>query len=218
MQSAVTRPMTGPRAAQFHSVLRGFTSVAAIAAVLAIGGCTKDGNATENTKTVATATNGSEFPAVLATVNNEPITFKDVQARAGDDLDRIETQYHLLRSKIVGAALDSILRERTLGAEAKKQGKTEEELVIAEAGVGMNPTQSDIAAWYQANPDKTGGRALADVSPQIADLIREERKHDAAQRLVTRLNKEHHVTVNYEPYRLALTMALHRRWERKAPL
>jgi protein-disulfide isomerase len=148
-------------------------------------------------------TNGST-PFVLATVGGENVTLADVESRAGDDLKRIETQYKLIRSQLVEAALDSIIRERTLGAEAKRQGKTIVELIRAEGAESLNPTDTDIATWYNSNPDRVRGRALAEVSDQIADLLRRERFEISAKQLESRLTKESDVKVFFEPYRFTL--------------
>ena len=187
--------------------LRQVVRVASVALLVAsaglTAGCTKEGTASESTKAAATGNLQKDFPEVLATIGNDKITLSDVESRAGRDLERIEIQYHQLRSTIVQAALDSMLRERTVEAEAKKQGKSVEQLVESEAGVAANPTDADITAWYKANPDRTGGRPIETVKTQIADLLKQQNMQAAADRLVARLNKEKNVKVNFEPYRLA---------------
>lgn len=185
-----------------NAVIRKSLGMTVLALSAVAAGCAKDSAAKDNAQSSGTAAK-SEFPAVLATIGNEQITLGDVEKRAGRDLERIEINYHQLRSMIVQAALDSMLRERTIEDEAKKQGKSLDELITAEAGVSINPSQADIAAWYKANPDRTGGRPLETVSAQIADLLRSENRQAAADKLVARINKERNVKVNFEPYRLS---------------
>ncbi len=173
----------------------------ALLALMVTSACAKEGKAGPS-NSASTGNLGKEFPEVLATVGNEKITLADVESRAGKDLERIEIQYHQLRSTIVQAALDSMLREHTVEAEAKRQGKSVEQLVQAEGGVALNPTDADIAAWYKANPDRTGGRPIETIRAQIADVLKQEKMQAAADRLVARINKEKNVKVNFEPYRL----------------
>jgi len=186
--------------------LRGTIGVASAALVVTVTGCAKDGVAKDSAP-AKTAAAGDQLPAVLATIGNQKITMADIQSRSGDDLSRLETQYLLGRSLIVERALNGILREKVLEAEAQKQGKTYEELVSAEAGIGLNPSDADIAKWYQENPSRTGGRSLDELKSQIADLLRTERKTAAEASLQKRLNKERNVVVNYEPYRLSFENA-----------
>jgi protein-disulfide isomerase len=175
---------------------------AGVALSMTVAGCAKEGAAKEQPASVGSSVTSSEFPEVLATVGNQKITLADVRARANENLERIETQALMLKSTIIKATLDSMLDDKVINAESRKLGKSIDEMVIDEAGIGVNPTDADIAAWYKANPDRVGGRPLAQISPQIADFLRTERKKQAAEHLRARLNKEHQVTVLLEPYRL----------------
>lgn len=143
------------------------------------------------------------LPAVLATVGGEPISSSDIRAKAGDDLDKLETQYQLAKNRIVGNALDSLIREKTIVAEAKKQGKTIDELVLAEAGpAGIEPSDVEIAAWYKENQARVGGRTLDQIKPQIAAYLRNERRAAAESKLAQRIKEEKKVEITYQPYRL----------------
>ena len=154
------------------------------------------------TAPASTATAGSEFPAVLATIGDQKITMADIEAKSGAELSQIETQYHRGRSKIVGDALKAILYERVMEDEAKKQGKSVDELVIAEAGGSIEPSEIEISSWYNENQGKVGGRSLEQVRTQVADLLRREKRTAAMQKLQQRIDKERGVTVAYQPYRL----------------
>lgn len=165
--------------------------------------CAKDGAAKDSPSTAATASTSGDLPEVLASVDGQNITLADVRARVGNELDRAEVQYLQTRSTLIDNTLKAMLRERVIDAEAKKQGKSYEELVAAEAGIGINPTDAEIAKWYQDNLNRTGGRPLEQIKDQIADLLRSERRNAAEAQLQSRLNKERKVAVNFQPYRLA---------------
>jgi protein-disulfide isomerase len=147
------------------------------------------------------------FPDPLATIGGEPVTMADVRARIGADLDMMEARYRMDRHAAVEATLSQIVRERVLQAEAKRQNKTVDELVAAEAGAALNPTDAEVSAWFQANQARLGGRTLAELGPQIADFLRNQRREEASRRLEERLNREQEVTVRLEPYRLPLDNA-----------
>lgn len=173
----------------------------------AIVGC-KDSSATPRQEAaVQQGAAAATLPDVFGSVGGEKITMADVRAKAGDDLDKLETQYQLAKSRIIGAALDSIVRQKTLGAEAQKQGKSIDDLVAAEAPGGIEPTEIDIQAWYKENAPKLGGRTLDQVRSQIADLLRSQRRQEAAKKLQVRLYAERKVAITYQPYRMRFNNA-----------
>lgn len=152
----------------------------------------------------APAPASGDLPNVLATIGDEEITMADVRARIGDNLDQMEARYRQAQYKLVNNTLQEILRERVLLDEAKKQGKTADQLVAEEIGGSVEPSDVEIAAWYQDNQSRTGGRALEQIKPQIADYLRNERRKEAVAKLEARLNEERKVNIRLEPYRLHL--------------
>ncbi len=156
--------------------------------------------------TPAPAHADASLPAVLATVGGAPITMTDVRTRAADDLDRLDLNYRRARYQIIRGAVDSILRERVLVAEAQKQGKTLDDLVAAEAASSPAPTEIEIAAWYADNQNRLNGRTLDQVRPQIADLLRRQRQGDALQRLQKRLYEQRNVVINLPPFRVDIDL------------
>ena len=161
--------------------------------------CTKEGDARQAQEPVS-----SDLPAVLATVGDQQITLADVRARVGTPLATLETQYQRARSKLVDSTLQLMLNEKIIQLEAAKTGKTAEELLAAEVGGSLEPGDVEIAAWYEDNQLRLGGRSLESIRPQIAEYIRVQRRRDAAQKLEQRLSKDLNVTVNFEPYQLVL--------------
>lgn len=144
-------------------------------------------------------------PAVLATIGSDKITMADLRTRAADQLDNLETQYQIAKSRIVKAALDSLIRDRIWDAEARKTGKSVDSLIAEEAGPnGLVPSDADVNAWYQANQSRTGGRPLQELRPKIIDYLTRERRTAAARKLEQRLRTDLRVAVAYEPFRLQL--------------
>lgn len=165
----------------------------------ALAGCAKEGDARPGS---VASQSDVDLPAVLATIGGEPVTLEDVRGRVGDQLVQMETQYKRARSRAIETTLQEILRERILDAEAKKQGKTVDELVVAEAGGTFEPSEIEMSSWYQENQGSVGGRTLEQVRSQIADLLRPQKRTAAEKKLEQRLNQERKVTINFQPYRL----------------
>jgi protein-disulfide isomerase len=169
---------------------------------LSIAACSKDGPDTAQAAPSAVGTEAS-IPDVLATIGNDKITIGDIRTRTGDKLDQLEAQYLKARSKTIEDALQEILRERVIVAEANKTGKTIEDLVLAEAGGTYDPTDVEIEAWFNENKSRLGNRTVDEVRAQIADLLRKKRRDDAAEKLQNRLNEQNKVAINFQPFRLA---------------
>ena len=146
----------------------------------------------------------NDVPEVLATIGNTRITMADIRVRAGDDLDQMETRYRRERHKTIESTLQEIIRDSTLTAEARKQGKTLDQLVMAETGGALEPTEAEISGWYKQNRSRTGGRSLDQIRPKIVEYLRAERRNDASEKLEQRLSQERNITVHLQPYRVEL--------------
>jgi predicted DsbA family dithiol-disulfide isomerase len=141
---------------------------------------------------------------LLATIDGESITMEDFRERAGVDLDRMDIGYRRARSQLIGNTLDQILRERVLLAEARRRGMSVEDLVAADAGSSLEPTEADVSAWYEANRARLGGRTLEPLRREIRSHLRQQRLEEASETLRQTLEAERSVAVFFEPYRVPL--------------
>jgi protein-disulfide isomerase len=182
-------------------------AVLASVSLSALGACAKDGAAKTKSEAPAKSAAESGIPTVLATIGDEKIGLDDLRDRVGDQLDQLDMQYRLARDKLVGTALDSVVRNRLLQAEAKKTGKTTDQLLLAEMPGGPDPSDVEISAWYNDNQARVGGRTLDQVRSQIADYLRTERRAEAGQKLEQRLRSAYRVTMAFEPYRIPFSNA-----------
>jgi protein-disulfide isomerase len=176
--------------------------LASVALSTALGGCAQDGAARTQSEVSAPPRADSGVSGVLATIDDGKITLADLRGRVGEQLDQLDMQYRRARDKLVGSALDSVVRERLIADEAKKKGKTPDELLAAELPGGANPSEVEIAAWFNDNQARLGGRSLDQVRSQIADYLRNDRRATAMAKLEQRLRDERAVKITFEPYRL----------------
>jgi protein-disulfide isomerase len=191
-----------PRAADGIGVSLGVLGV-----LLAIAGCTEKNSAAatpprSTTSQVSEASAG--IPQVLATIGDQQVTLTDIRARVGDELDQMENRYRHEQYKLIETALQNVLDERVLADEAKKKGKTVDDLVAAEVGGSLEPTDVEVGAWYTENKARLGGRTLDQVRPQIVDYLRKEKRNQGLEKLNARLNAERKVEVRLEPFRVSL--------------
>lgn len=143
-----------------------------------------------------------DYPAVLAAIGDEQIMLEEVRARSGDDLAQMENQYRRNYHTAIENTLQEIIRERVLTVEAKRQGKSVEELMEAAGGRSLQPTEAEVAAWYSQNQARLGGRTLDQVRPQIAEFLSTQRREIAMAALEGRLNRDGKIAVYLPPFRL----------------
>ena len=141
-------------------------------------------------------------PDVLAMIGQDKITMADVRERNGELLDQLDLQYKQARDRIIGSALDTIVHQRILANEAKKQGKTPDEVVSAAIAAAGDPSDLEAENWYKDNQARVGNRSLAELKPQILALLQKDRRSEATDKLEARLKAEQNVKVLYEPNRL----------------
>lgn len=144
----------------------------------------------------------------LASVDGVTITEKQARDYVADDLFELELQD--LRSRAQAArnerqllqrAVDSIIEDRLLQAEASKRGVSLEELISTEIDQKVPETTSEeIDLFYQVNRDRIRG-SKEQLSTQIGNYIKEQKEKTVRAALVSRLEGEHKVTRNIEPFR-----------------
>jgi predicted DsbA family dithiol-disulfide isomerase len=193
---------TGQAQMTFKTQHRQRAAAGVLMACAVVGGCTKEGVAKPESGRPAVVSD-TTTPSVLATIGDDKVTLADVRTRAGERLDQLEATYRRQRDKIVGSALDTIVHERLMLTEVQKRGKTVDELIAAEAIGPIEPTDAEVAAWYNENQARTGGRTLDQVRTQIVDLLRNQRRQTAANKLTMRLRAERKVVLNFEPFRFS---------------
>ena len=176
------------------------------AAVVVAASC-RESAATPQRQVVQQSASRTDLPDPLATVGGEKIAIADVRARVGEQLDLLDAQYRRARDKIIGSALDTIVLEKLIDTEAKKTGKTAQQLLTAEIGGSPEPSDVEIATWYKENQSRLGGRTLEQTRKQIADFLKKQRVQEASDKLEKRLRAEVKVATNFEPYRLTFSNA-----------
>jgi protein-disulfide isomerase len=134
----------------------------------------------------------------LATVGGQPVYEKDLLPLTEPQLRQLRKQEYEIRSR----ALESLIQERLVEAEAKKKGVTPEKLLEEALGDAFaEPTDAEIEAFYLAQRDRIQ-RPLADVKGPIRDALRDARRQSARQAYVDRLRAAAKVEVYLRPPRV----------------
>ena len=94
---------------------------------------------------------------MLATIGDDKVTLADVKARAGSQLDQLETQYQKAKSRTVRQLSRRFSVSGCSMRRQHRQSKSVEELVAAEAGGSLEPSEIEVRSWFAANGDRTAG-------------------------------------------------------------
>jgi predicted DsbA family dithiol-disulfide isomerase/Skp family chaperone for outer membrane proteins len=161
--------------------------------------------------TVSLAQSGSK---PLATINGQPITQAEVDQAASVDLENAEVRkaqaeadYDRAKYAAVEKALDGLVTDKLLDAEATKRGVSKIEIVADEVDrKAVPPTDAEIVSFYETNKSRINGE-LENLKPQIHDYLLDQKKDELFSGLIARLRKEHKVESFLEPRRVPVQTA-----------
>ena len=152
----------------------------------------------------------------LATVNGETITEEQIQKAAAPELDRLEqkrTQFltTLERDKkaAVEDALDQIVEEKLLGAEAKKRGLSIDQLVRQEVESKVTvPSEEVIRSFYEANKSRING-SFIETALEIRSYLMQEAHQRMFNSFVLKLRRDYGYKSMVEPDRVSIATEGH---------
>ncbi|MCB1019170.1 MAG: thioredoxin domain-containing protein [Acidobacteria bacterium] len=137
----------------------------------------------------------------VATVGGHPITDDDLNVKG--ELMQLEQQAYDLRMR----ALDEVIADRLIAAEAAKRGVSAEELVKTEISSKVeDPTPLEVEGFYEQQKARIR-QPLEAVRPQVAELLRSLRERDVRQAFVDTLRKGSDVKILLDPPRMAANLS-----------
>ncbi|MDX6303173.1 MAG: hypothetical protein QOI77_142 [Blastocatellia bacterium] len=144
-------------------------------------------------------------PATVAVVNDVTISASDIEDQVGAiilrDPDPYLRAFYADREKEIKdsrqRAVEARVSSLLIAAEAKKRGKSRDEIIEAEITSRIaNPTDSEIQAAYDANRDQIGSANLESVRAELINFIRNERSQELYAALIRRLKMTNAVSKN----------------------
>src|SRR5262245_24055264 len=128
----------------------------------------------------ATPAPAGDPKAAVAKVDDTVITQADLDARVESRLARLRQEEYEIRKQ----ALDEIVDERLLEAEAKKRGISKEDLLRDEVErQAAKPTVADIDAIYNQYKSRLGGRTREQAGPEIERMLIERAQQSKREAL-----------------------------------
>jgi protein-disulfide isomerase len=144
-------------------------------------------------------------PATVAVINGVTISASDIEDQVSAVIQRDpdiylrayyadpEKETRESRQRAVDARVNSLL----ITAEAKKRGKTSDQIIETEINSRIpTPTEQEIKAAYDANRDQIGSATLESVRAELINYIRNERSQELYAALIHRLKMTNAVNKN----------------------
>jgi predicted DsbA family dithiol-disulfide isomerase/Skp family chaperone for outer membrane proteins len=161
--------------------------------------------------TIAAAQSNSNRVAV---VNGQVITQAELDKAAEAELKGIEARKAQNdaalandRQTILTKALDDLVAEKLIAAEAAKEKKSKEQLLEAEVESNVEtPSAAEVEAFYDANKERIP-IAKEQALPQVKQYLVERSRTRYREMLITRLRKEFGVKSYLEPLRAEIAVA-----------
>lgn len=142
--------------------------------------------------------------STAAKIGGETVTVADVDARVADQLCKARIELAKKEAELRQQALEELVAERLLEAEAKARGLAGVEALIEAEVVKpvAAPPEAEVRAFYTANQARMGGASFDDMAPRIAEHLTGEARQGRFDALVEQLREKAKVRVTLEPFRL----------------
>ena len=140
----------------------------------------------------------SSADSPVAFIDGKPVLASELaEASQGQILNLRKQEYDLKRR-----ALDSLIEERLLAAEAARRGITVNELTQRETAAGAaDPTDAEIEAFYLGRMEQ-GPRRLEEVREQMRTMLKTAKRNAAREALLVKLRTQHGVEILLETPRV----------------
>jgi predicted DsbA family dithiol-disulfide isomerase/Skp family chaperone for outer membrane proteins len=148
----------------------------------------------------------------VAVVNGQNITRQELEKAAAGELKNFETkrlqqEVALAQEKqqVLTKALEDLIAEKLIEAEALKEKKTKEQLLEAEVESNVDtPSAEQVEAFYNANKERIP-IPKEQALPQVKQYMVERSRAQYRDMLITRLKKDFGVKSYLEPLRAQLS-------------
>jgi protein-disulfide isomerase len=180
--------------------------LAALLVLAAPLACTKENHPpspdTTGSAQVATATDtasGMAPDTVVATVNDEKITAKDLDTELKPQLDQLASKYRDDQFKLRTQGLDDVVMKRLIDVEAKKENLNEEQFIkkhIEEAA--PQATEAEAKAFYDQNAAKMGGQPFPTMKDKIEAFLTNQKRQEIAGKLFEGIKSKAKIDIKLE--------------------
>ena len=144
---------------------------------------------------------------VVARVAGQPITNADLEPLIGARLSQMRMQAEQNEFQLKQQAIDQIVRDKLVEAEAKAKGVTSEELLKTEVEDKVAaPTEDEIKQIYERNKARLGARTLEESKPEIERQLKMQKGNERRMAYVQELQAKADVQILLDPPRIKVNV------------
>jgi protein-disulfide isomerase len=138
---------------------------------------------------------------LLASWSGGQVTYADLNERVSGELNAMDVQYRLQRYETQAQALEVLVMERLLEAEAKRLGLSDVNALLVEEieKKVSEPTPQEVEAFYPVAKRQLRGATLDEARPFLEQELLRRAQADRYNDYVTQLRTTSGVNVNF-PY------------------
>lgn len=136
---------------------------------------------------------------VIATVNGQNITEKDVLDEVRPDLKRVETEIYKMEKSGVEQLIDKKLIEQAAAKEGKSSDKYLEDYF---KGNIKDPTEDEIKKFYEFRKKQMGDKKFEDVKATIAEFLKSNQENALRRKLINGLRADAKIVISLEAPRV----------------
>jgi protein-disulfide isomerase len=150
---------------------------------------------------------GAEATVVVAEIGGKPVTAAELDTWIRDDLFQRETaskgQAELFEFR--NEALQRMIDERLLKAEAEQQKLSVDDLIAKEAKSSSAVGDDAVKAFYEQNKARMGSATFEQIGPRIRRFLEEKQAGEARESYVAKLREKAQVAVKLEAPRIVVS-------------
>ena len=180
-----------------------------VVAGLSAFGCTKENHpptpdATSGTAAPAAAASpgaavGSDPNAVVATLNGQPITEKELDEDIKPQLQQLAQKYQKDQFDARKSGLDDFITKKLVDAAAKKENLTEEAYLKKHVEEAVpEATEADAQKFFDANKARMGTRTFDQIKTSLIGYLTSQNRQAAASKLFDSLRAGAKIDVKLE--------------------
>lgn len=166
--------------------------------------CNAAGTASAAGSSAAASSSTGGSSEVVAEVGGKKITLDEVDKKAMAASTQPYQQLYEARRQ----ALQLMLEDQMLEAEAKSRGVTKDKLVETEITSKQTPvTDADVEKWFNDNKERIGGRTLDQVKESIRGYLTAQGGTAVRTTFMDSLKKKNAVKISLQPPRAEVSVA-----------
>ena len=140
---------------------------------------------------------------VAAKIGDKIITRAELNEKAASSLAQIRTQEY----KVLKDTLDQMINDQLVADAAKKAGKTPEDFEKERVDSKLTePTDAEVAAFYEQVKARAGGQTLEQLKPRIVENLKQQQGAKLYGEMIAELRKASSVAVMLDPPRVTVSV------------